>query len=90
MEEIHHDLRHDKKSGVLFSCLVAFVSFVTQALSMGFFVSFGTVYVELINKFNTTESQAGIFFLYLIIQKKIPCYFGRLLNQFRKIRCRDI
>ena len=41
--------------------LVLFLCFINQALSMGFFVSFGTVYVELISIYHTTEAQAGKF-----------------------------
>ena len=42
-----------------FKAFVLMCCFFSHALSLGFFVSFGTIYVELINIFKTTETTAG-------------------------------
>ncbi|XP_066910741.1 monocarboxylate transporter 13-like [Clytia hemisphaerica] len=48
-----------KMKSWMFSVLVLLVCFFAQALSMGFYVSFGTMFVEIIEIFNTTETRAA-------------------------------
>ena len=43
-----------------FSALILCISFISQALSMGFYVSFGTLFVEIVREFKTTETKAGL------------------------------
>ena len=51
--------KSNAKSDRVKPALVLVVCFAAQALSMGFFVSFGTIYVELIDIFKITETRAG-------------------------------
>lgn len=45
-----------------FSIVVLVTCFICQALSMGFYVSFGTLFVAIVEEFETTETKAGLSF----------------------------
>jgi hypothetical protein len=47
------------RPNAVITVLVIFVCFISQTLSMGFFMSFGTIYMELIDIFEITETRAG-------------------------------
>lgn len=49
-----------KSREMFFSALILCISFISQALSMGFYVSFGTLFVEIVREFKTTETKAGL------------------------------
>ena len=53
------------------SWLVACIAFIAQALSMGFFYSFGSIFVEILHVYDASETEAGktlfIFILCVVV-----------------------
>ena len=52
-------VKSKKSKKMFFSAFILCISFISQALSMGFYVSFGTLLVEIVREFKTTETNAG-------------------------------